>query len=349
MTKGKRKNVSKKSKESEDEVLEYSEVNEVETVHPHVLPDNASYSLCRISMLGQHESSHYDVAADTGENHHPSDKGDNLACPGTVAAAALMEETCVGSSHLASNGEQQDSDIMICGAIVSNGELETVVSAASETGLLPQHRIQDVNSTNSNIVVGDVTTECDCLEVSSVTNAAVEDDKSCGSKCNKLLVTPEADDNSSSLDVVGHVENGCYSCNSNNDDWEVYWDSFYSRNYFFNSKTSVSSWDPPPGMEHLLSVDFRSKPDEQSALVVDSFACGESIDICLSENNAESLNNSFDDGRIADLALDTLAMECVATDSVMPNLDNYLDHLGVDRCCSDLLCSLSNTHEPCSR
>ncbi|KAL8145173.1 uncharacterized protein LOC141706845 isoform X2 [Apium graveolens] len=38
-------------------------------------------------------------------------------------------------------------------------------------------------------------------------------------------------------------------------DWKTYWDSFYSRSYFFNIKTQESTWEPPAGMEHLVYLD----------------------------------------------------------------------------------------------
>ncbi|KAA3476460.1 trimethylguanosine synthase-like isoform X1 [Gossypium australe] len=47
-------------------------------------------------------------------------------------------------------------------------------------------------------------------------------------------------------------------------DWRVYWDSFYSRNYFYNIKTQASTWDPPPGMENLVFANLNNKSDEMA-------------------------------------------------------------------------------------
>ncbi|WJX15915.1 hypothetical protein P8452_06010 [Trifolium repens] len=49
---------------------------------------------------------------------------------------------------------------------------------------------------------------------------------------------------------------GCDRVDGSNDcgefgDWMVLWDTFYGRSYFYNVKTDTSTWDPPPGMEHL--------------------------------------------------------------------------------------------------
>ncbi|KAK8513839.1 hypothetical protein V6N13_005025 [Hibiscus sabdariffa] len=47
-------------------------------------------------------------------------------------------------------------------------------------------------------------------------------------------------------------------------DWRVYWDTFYSRNYFYNIKTQVSTWDPPEGLENLVFVNLNYKSDEMA-------------------------------------------------------------------------------------
>lgn len=43
-----------------------------------------------------------------------------------------------------------------------------------------------------------------------------------------------------------------YKCGSN-DEWTTYWDEFYGRSYYYNCKTQESTWDLPPGVEHLTS------------------------------------------------------------------------------------------------
>ncbi|KAI3947713.1 hypothetical protein MKX01_034378 [Papaver californicum] len=48
-----------------------------------------------------------------------------------------------------------------------------------------------------------------------------------------------------------HNENDNSKVNGDSGDWRVCWDTFYSRNYFYNMKTQESTWDPPPGVEHI--------------------------------------------------------------------------------------------------
>lgn len=35
-------------------------------------------------------------------------------------------------------------------------------------------------------------------------------------------------------------------------EWIAYWDEFHMRTYFYKVETQESTWDPPPGMEHLV-------------------------------------------------------------------------------------------------
>ncbi|KAI7737507.1 hypothetical protein M8C21_020992 [Ambrosia artemisiifolia] len=64
----------------------------------------------------------------------------------------------------------------------------------------------------------------------------------------------------SNINVESHslIPNNCDLIhNGSNDefgDWMTYWDEYYERNYYYNYKTEESTWDPPPGMEHLASV-----------------------------------------------------------------------------------------------
>ncbi|KAM3413242.1 hypothetical protein ACQJBY_004425 [Aegilops geniculata] len=53
--------------------------------------------------------------------------------------------------------------------------------------------------------------------------------------------------------VDNHVENAgsdfYYECG----DWQVLWDQFYSRYYYYNIQTQESTWEPPQGLEDFVS------------------------------------------------------------------------------------------------
>lgn len=61
-------------------------------------------------------------------------------------------------------------------------------------------------------------------------------------------------------EVVLHspLPNNCDTIQTGSNDefgvWMTYWDEFYERNYYYNSRTHESTWDAPPVMEHLASV-----------------------------------------------------------------------------------------------
>ncbi|CAH1422084.1 unnamed protein product [Lactuca virosa] len=42
--------------------------------------------------------------------------------------------------------------------------------------------------------------------------------------------------------------------NDESGDWMTYWDEFYERNYYYNSRTHESTWEQPPEMAYLDSV-----------------------------------------------------------------------------------------------
>ncbi|KAL7604389.1 hypothetical protein Lser_V15G18953 [Lactuca serriola] len=42
--------------------------------------------------------------------------------------------------------------------------------------------------------------------------------------------------------------------NDESGDWMIYWDEFYERNYYYNSRTHESTWEQPPEMAYLDSV-----------------------------------------------------------------------------------------------
>ncbi|TXG52421.1 hypothetical protein EZV62_021590 [Acer yangbiense] len=311
MIKGKRKCTrtkhSHRHEETMDEVPEFSKVNEAEMVYPNVLPDNASNSLCCMSMLGQSESSHYDVAVDVSESQYPIGEREDSSSSGTISGSAVKEQICIGISHVASNGER-DSDIVLHGDVMSNADKKVVVSTTLESVLSPECCLTDVGYANGKKELGGLFMECDCLEVSSVVNSDKEGEKFCNNNYIEQLLVPESDVNSSNLEVVDHDEIGSYNCNGDYGDWKVHWDSCYLRNYFYNIKTHVSTWDPPTGMEHLSFADITDESNEDMTVKVVS-----------------------------------PSVSCVCSESF-----HFQDHLGINRCCSDPLCLLSDTQEHCN-
>ncbi|KAL9237967.1 hypothetical protein vseg_012453 [Gypsophila vaccaria] len=47
-------------------------------------------------------------------------------------------------------------------------------------------------------------------------------------------------------------------------DWSAYWDYSYSKYYFYNAETKLSTWNPPPGMESFASGESLCSVDESN-------------------------------------------------------------------------------------
>lgn len=85
-------------------------------------------------------------------------------------------------------------------------------------------------------------------------------------------------------------------------DWIVCWDSFYQRNYYYNSITQVSTWFPPPGMD-AVETEFTENPESNATLVeLTKQDLGPSIssvcllprDTCVSQRTVDSLKDFVD-------------------------------------------------------
>ncbi|XP_045804461.1 uncharacterized protein LOC123897747 isoform X2 [Trifolium pratense] len=75
----------------------------------------------------------------------------------------------------------------------------------------------------------------------------------CNDDCAATWQSPANESESLPMSLEGI---GCDRVDGSNDcgefgDWMVLWDTFYGRRYFYNVKIDTSTWDPPPGMEHL--------------------------------------------------------------------------------------------------
>ncbi|XP_062215416.1 uncharacterized protein LOC133915982 isoform X2 [Phragmites australis] len=80
--------------------------------------------------------------------------------------------------------------------------------------------------------------------------------------------------------VDGHAQssdNFCYDYG----DWRVFWDSFYSRYYYYNIHTQESTWCPPEGLENFASY---YSTDTTKELVELGSQCT-SVSVSMQENN----------------------------------------------------------------
>lgn len=76
--------------------------------------------------------------------------------------------------------------------------------------------------------------------------------------------------------------------------WASYWDSFYSRYYFYNTKTNESTWDPPLGMEHLAYGEVIDKPNEMIGDIVENIGSQCSLESSISFGESKKDHLSMD-------------------------------------------------------
>ncbi|XP_021724135.1 uncharacterized protein LOC110691505 isoform X2 [Chenopodium quinoa] len=98
-----------------------------------------------------------------------------------------------------------------------------------------------------------------CIEQTKVAGMTLDSD---------MVLENDANSNFSSSTVYG--------------EWSAFWDSFYMRYYFYNSKTEESTWYPPPGMESFVYSDVSNICDESNTEVI-----GAVVDHAVSQNEEQ--------------------------------------------------------------
>ncbi|KAJ4701744.1 Trimethylguanosine synthase [Melia azedarach] len=345
-------------KETKDEVVEVSKASEMEMVFPSVFNDTTSNSLCCMSILGENESSQYDVAVDVNESKGPIGEAEDSARNCRSSDVTVKKQVGGGISGLMSS-DDRCCDIVQDGDNMSQDDLKLVVSTILNAGS-PGCYWTNVETRDCDKKIGGDFMENDCFELSSVDVCDEEGEKFCKNNCTGLPLVPKSVVHSSSYEVANHHEIGSYNCMDDFGDWKVYWDSFYMRNYFYNIKTLLSTWDPPPGIEHPAFVDVTDNSEdmtiEATAMKVRpsiSYVHSALTDLCVSENNLWSFQESLDGSRQAVQLLDKLPVEIHATNDPMPSITvptiSGTDHLNeilvINKSCSDSLCLPSDNEE----
>ncbi|MBA0693449.1 hypothetical protein Goari_003822 [Gossypium aridum] len=229
--KGTRPKHSNRHKDIE-EVMEFSKVSEMEIESP-IFHDNSSSSFC--------ESSYHDVAVGV----------DGSLCLGhkqeDSTSLAGMEQNNDGISDLVTNDAWECNLARQSDVVSKDDDINMVSSTSLGAELLQEYCLMEpgINHCNNK------------EDGSSMEHEKVEKVCTCNGT-QQLLVPKSFSTNSEGLDsdCNDHTYGGDFG------DWRVYWDSFYSRNYFYNIKTQASTWDPPPGMENLVFANLNNKSDE---------------------------------------------------------------------------------------
>lgn len=252
MTKSKRKGTQRKpnyaSQNSVGEALEFSQVSVEENVSPTTFHGNISVSLCSMLMVGQCESLSDIFAVDDNCYQYSFLERDNPESFTAISCSPVEEENDAGILGVAcDDGEDCDSNTKF-GLGISQGSCLTD-AAVDDYPIEDDGLRMDSNS----------------LEGSSLASEAEHGNIGEDSREEKTCNSETIDEYDMFSEVLG-----CYETNNNEhggdfEDWMVYWDSYYSRKYFYNIKTHTSTWYAPPGMEHSAISDINDKLNEMVA------------------------------------------------------------------------------------
>lgn len=355
MGRGKRKGCGTRMKHSnshqdiKDEELELSKVSEGEIVSPTIFHDNTSSSLCSMSMLGQSESSNYDVAVDAKISQCPSGEADNSASSTGIYCDADKEQVLDGRSDIVSIDGRGSSTVFN----------DDVKNSANLTNLDAGHSTQRY--------LLDASFDHDMQEYDGKYDLEVLSAAYCDTK-HEINSNDNSTEQPSVPDSVAYTifsktldHNGTdnFECSDDLGDWMVHWDPFYKRNYFYNIKTHSSTWYPPPGMEHLAYGDIDNELKEVIAEVteMDVSPAVEVTDLCNLQTKIDSFEESINNGKLGDPPPDELSvgighgagnsMSGVAVTTVSRSLEHTDELDGINRNCINVntLCLLPNALE----
>ncbi|KAF7830619.1 Trimethylguanosine synthase [Senna tora] len=227
-----------------------SRVSEDEVLSPANFPDNTSNILSSISMLGESESCHCDVAAGLNISQCASGEDDNSEICTEVAYGVTREQNYNKNEDVtdgAENGELLTSTIFL------SDDLKIASSSPTRASTGGGSNLTGAGVNHYGIEKGEQLVDNECLEVSSIVSKVTEHETICNSDGAATWQprTHESDSFPMSSEGIGYEKttepNDCAELG----EWMAYWDTFYMRNYFYNIRTHVSTWNPPPGMEHL--------------------------------------------------------------------------------------------------
>lgn len=350
---------SKSHQDIEDEALELSKVSEGEIVSPTIFHDNTSSSLCSMSMLGQSESSNYDVAVDAKISQCPSGGGDNLASSTGITCEADKEQVFVGRS----DNDCRDCD-SVHGSTVFKDDVENSANLTNlDTGPPAVNPLPDASFDHDKKHYDGRLLEYECLECLSAANHDIEHEKNSNDNGTERSFVPDSVVYTPLSKMLDHDRADSFECNEDLGDWRVYWDSFYKRNYFYNIKTYSSTWYPPPGMEHLAYGDINNKSNEESTEATEMDVCpvAEVTDLCTLQTKIDLFEESISNGKLGGQPPDELAvgighgadssMSCVDVTTASRSLEHTDELYEINRSSVDVntSCLLPNSLEHIDR
>ncbi|XP_030460502.1 uncharacterized protein LOC115680806 isoform X1 [Syzygium oleosum] len=275
----------------ENEGTRFPKVSEPVVVSQTVIHDNPSGLLCSMPVTGQSEISCYDNAVDASKFCSTSDKGEDF----TEISCVSKKMICTGISDVA-------IDCLDCYPVLTDNVPKydlTVNHSNTDSdaggGLCSQHPSTEVF------------VDCGREELDgSLVDSNLLDHISPADQVEAVTTHCNSYENHQSLEEVA-IGQGTESNNDNScRDWIVCWDSFYQRNYYYNSITQVSTWFPPPGME-AVEAELIENPESNARLVEltkqdlslsISSVCSLPGDTCVFQHTVDSFKDIVDHDKL---------------------------------------------------
>ncbi|XP_058097168.1 uncharacterized protein LOC131242498 isoform X1 [Magnolia sinica] len=261
-TKEKRKGPRPKSvsgcKHATEGLAEVSRVSEGESVVPPIVcQDSASTSLYSIETNGRSDSSHCCFAEDGNKQQLVSGEGHCLEQVSKEVIGLITEYCMDHADRPDSIVSKKSAEVVVHPIVLDAEEFPGNALQFTSTGLDP--KVVDKSQVKVEDLEGSITADY---------NAKSEKVHFDYTSEQTWIIDPvEPSQSSDRLDSNCQDECDGYKCCSDLEDWMAVWDAFYMRNYFYNVRTTESTWYPPPGMEYLAFVDSAAKSNE---MIVDA-------------------------------------------------------------------------------
>ncbi|KAM3337947.1 putative protein isoform X1 [Capsicum galapagoense] len=328
---GKKKNLSS-CENTQDEVLNSIPEQTEECESSGTLHGSSSKASSCMASLGQNEflccySGDCDVHCVNG-----GEEGLNSLCAGSLCSgSAHMSLECIACDQQSDLSVDYTKDtVSTCEKVQLEKDVGVMVGSSLECGI--HEEICPINSNvdsgwisgeglnshcEENILNGDQI-ESVCMG-SSLTGGKVESIsmQTAEHHTEDVLLCKDVGEGLNSFITTNN------NCEGTINDWILYWDNDYQRNYFYNIVTLQCTWDPPPGRDDLVFINYTTKQPETAPEMVElDVADIKEDDLQTSASLLPDLDIS-DEFRVDDVLLDRQLNESEGTGQSADNLCTF--------------------------
>ncbi|KAL5558838.1 hypothetical protein UlMin_035049 [Ulmus minor] len=272
-------------------------------------------------------------------------KDDSTSFETALSPGSFLTDAAADHDHIERGDMSMEYEVVEPSALASHETHENIYEGnGTEQPLVPQLEPSALASheTHRNIYEGNGTEQplFPQLEPSALASHETHGNIYEGNGTEQPLVPQLAAHSSEALVDGTHR----FECNGDFGDWMVYWDSFYARNYFYNTRTHISTWYPPEGMEHLAICDNSCKLNETIAELTETRASSDlnAPDACALQNKIGLFEESTDNenlvGQPNDELSEGIALAAQNSVSAIPaqvTLEDSDELIETNDCCKD--------------